>query len=92
MQSQNVTRTCDNLACVGCNGNMGRTVETIANGVTNRPDINWVIGYTAVRSGDNTQLNPTGLPLQFCQFSCIVAYLNAAIAAASAPAPSTPTS
>jgi hypothetical protein len=80
MQTEIWTRTCDNPACVGTGSPnpASVTIETITNGVTNRADINWVIGYTTTRSGDNTQLNAVGTPLQFCQMGCVIAYCQAA--------------
>ena len=91
-QSQNTTRTCDNPSCAGTSPApagvlvpTGVTVETITNGVSNRPDINWVVGYFASRSSDNVGLSPQSPPKLFCQLSCIAAYIAAGIAASSAP-------
>jgi hypothetical protein len=77
MQAEIMTRTCDNPSCAGTGGSApSPTVETITNGTTNRPDLNWFVGAAASRSADNTQLRPGALK-QFCQASCVTAVVTA---------------
>ena len=87
MQEQIWTSTCDNPSCTGTGSPYpsSPTVETVTSGVSDRPDINWTITYDTARSVDNTQLNLVGIPLQFCQPACIIAYYQAELAAAQSP-------
>jgi len=86
MQAEILTRTCDNPSCTGTGAPApaGVTVETVTNGTTNRPDLQWIVGYKTGRSPDNTQLNPAGPAWQFCQPSCGIAYLQSLLPAAQA--------
>lgn len=92
MQNQICTRTCDNPDCQGTGDPYPKsvTVETVTDGTTNRPEINWIIGYNTNRSGDNTVLMPVGLPKQFCQPQCCIAFLQGLIDAAIAAMNPTP--
>jgi hypothetical protein len=77
MQAEILMRTCDNPSCTGTGGAapFRKTIETVTDGITDRPDIAWISSSQTQRSADNRQLNPVGTTPQFCQPSCCIAYL-----------------
>ena len=86
MQNQNVTRTCDNPNCQGTGSPYStKTVETITNGVSDRPDINWIFAYNTTRTGDN-KIGTVGDPLMLCGYACCIALATSKVEAAVAAA------